>query len=85
MLSKANRMYAWEVLKENNYLISDKELSELCMTISGTIVAYKEGEIRKVMTFPSKADDSNLLKALFEGGNVVAYGCGGNTEKCLRV
>ena len=76
---------AWEVLKKNNYLISDKELSELCMTISGTIVAYKEGESRKVKTFPSKADDSNLLKALFEGGNVVSYGCSGDTEKCLRV
>lgn len=75
---------AWEVLKRNNYIFSDKELAELCMTISGTIVAYKDGDRRKVMTFPSKADNDDLVKVLFEGGTVAIYGCD-ETGKCLKV
>lgn len=75
---------AWEVLKRNNYIISDRELAELCMTISGTIVAYKEGEQRRVTTFPSKADNNDLIKVLFEGGNASVYGCDDH-RKCLKV
>ena len=75
---------AWEVIKRNNYLFSDRELAELCMTISGTIIARKEGENRKIITLPSKADNNDLIKALFEGGSVAAYGCD-ESGKCLRV
>lgn len=75
---------AWEVLKKNNYIFSDRELAELCMTISGSIVAYKEGDNRKVITLPSRADNDNLIKALFEGGSIDVYGCN-ETGKCLRV
>lgn len=75
---------AWEVIKRNNFLFSDRELAELCMTISGTIVAYKEVESRKVVSYPSKADNDDLVKALFEGGVVVGYGCD-ETGKCLKV
>ena len=75
---------AWEVIKRNNYLFSDRELAELCMTISGTIIARKEGENRKIITLPSKADNNDLIKTLFEGGSVAAYGCD-ESGKCLRV
>ncbi|MDR1235378.1 MAG: conjugal transfer protein TraH [Holosporaceae bacterium] len=75
---------AWEVIKRNSFLISDQELAHLCMTISGTIVAHKEGESRKVSAYPSKADNDDLIKALFEGGTVSGYGCD-ETGKCLRV
>lgn len=54
------------------------------MTISGSIVAYKEGDNRKVITLPSRADNDNLIKALFEGGSIDVYGCN-ETGKCLRV
>ena len=55
------------------------------MTISGTIVAYKDanGE-RRVKTFPSKADQSDLIKGLFDGGEVDVYKCE-DGEKCLKV
>jgi len=76
---------AWEVLNKNSYLFKDREFAELCMTISGTIVAYKDvnGE-RQVKTFPSKADQSDLIKGLFDGGEVEVYKCE-DGEKCLKV
>ena len=76
---------AWEVLKKNEYLFGDKELAQLCMTITGTIVAYKDpkGE-RQVKTFPSKADNDDLIKGLFDGGEVDVYKCE-DGEKCLKV
>lgn len=76
---------AWEVLKKNSYLFKDREFAELCMTISGTIVAYKDasGE-RRVKTFPSKADQADLIKGLFDGGEVDVYKCE-DGEKCLKV
>lgn len=76
---------AWEVLKKNTYLFRDREFAELCMTISGTIVAYKDADgERRVKTFPSKADQSDLIKGLFDGGEVDVYKCE-DGEKCLKV
>ena len=75
---------AWEVIKRNNYLISDPELAEMCMTISGTIIAYTDEENRKIVTYPSKADNDDLVKSLFEGGTTQIYGCN-ETMKCLRI
>lgn len=74
---------AWEVIKRNNYLYADKELAELCMAISGTIIAYKEGETRKVENLASKVGDDNFIKALFGGGVVEVYGCDEH-NKCLK-
>lgn len=76
---------AWKVLGQNSYLFSDKEFAELCMTITGTIVAYKdERGQRRVKTFPSKADNEDMIKGLFDGGEVEVYKCA-DGDRCLRV
>lgn len=76
---------AWEVLKKNKYLYDDKELAQLCMTITGTIVSIKGAKKnRKVKTFPSRADSDDLIKGLFDGGNVKIYRCD-EVDKCLNV
>lgn len=75
---------AWEVIKRNSYLISDTELAYLCMTISGTIVAYKDGDNRRAIGYPSKITN-DLIKCLFEGGTVSGYGCADNSGKCLKI
>jgi conjugative transfer pilus assembly protein TraH len=74
---------AWEVIKRNGYLASDTELGYLCMTVSGTIVSFQESGNRRVVRYPSKVTD-DLVKALFEGGNVSGYGCD-ETGRCLRI
>lgn len=76
---------AWEVLKRNPTLSAHKDLAELCMTLSGTIVAYKEGTgTRKVVTYPSLADHDDLIRALFMGGSTEMYTCL-ETGRCLTV
>ena len=76
---------AWKVLEKNSYLFSNREFAELCMTISGTIVAYKDAdEERQVQTFPSKADNDDLIKGLFDGGEVDVYRCE-DGDKCLKI
>ena len=76
---------AWEVLKKNDFLFGDKELAQLCMTITGTIVSTKgSGKNRQVRTFPSRADSDDLIKGLFDGGEVRVYSCD-EGDKCLNV
>jgi conjugative transfer pilus assembly protein TraH len=76
---------AWEVIKRNDKLKSDTELAHLCMTLSGTIVAFKKDGKRRVITYESKADD-DLIKTLFEGGDTEIYACIKNDDgKCLNV
>ena len=76
---------AWEVLKKNKYLFGDKDLAQLCMTITGTIVSTKgSGKNRQVRTFPSRADSDDLIKGLFDGGEVKVYSCD-ESDKCLNV
>jgi conjugative transfer pilus assembly protein TraH len=75
---------AWEVIKRNAFLNANKDLAYLCMTLAGTIVAYKEGGAGRVVTYPSKADHDDLIKALFEGGQASLYSCQ-DTGKCLKI
>jgi conjugative transfer pilus assembly protein TraH len=75
---------AWEVIKKNQFLKSNPDLAHLCMTLSGTIVAYKESDRRKILTYPSRADHDDLIRVLLEGGSTNIYACrdGG---KCLKI
>lgn len=75
---------AWEVIKKNQFLYNNKDLAYLCMTLAGTIVAYKEGGKGRVVTYPSRADNDDLIKVLFEGGNISVYSCQ-DQVKCLRI
>jgi conjugative transfer pilus assembly protein TraH len=76
---------AREVIKRNELIRQPKQLAELCMTLTGTVVSKKTGDTREVKTYPGKADDDNLIKALFEGGEIIGYGCERDEAKCLDV
>lgn len=79
---------AWEVIKKNSYLSADKQLAELCMTLTGTIVASRNGEDREVRTYIGKADHDETLNALFSGGSAKIYTCKGEFGtygKCLNI
>lgn len=76
---------AWEVIKRNGFLKANRDLAHLCMTFTGTIVSYKEGGKGRVITYPSRADNDDLLKSLFDGGSPKLYTCADSGGKCLRV
>jgi conjugative transfer pilus assembly protein TraH len=75
---------AWEVIKRNNFLKSNADLAHLCMTLSGTIVSFREGGAKKILTYPSRADHDDLIKVLFEGGSTNIYACQ-DAGKCLKI
>jgi conjugative transfer pilus assembly protein TraH len=75
---------AWEAIKRNNFLKSNTDLAHLCMTLSGTIVAFKESGAKKILTYPSRADHDDLIKVLFEGGSTNIYACQ-DAGKCLKI
>ena len=70
--------FAWKAIKANPLFGSDNELSEVMMSLSGTIV-YKydkdgqDSSSKKV--YPSLATNNDFLKSLLEGGEVEVYGC----------
>ena len=56
-----NKNLVWSMLKENSFLSSDKELEELVMTLTGTIIFDKQGKVTEV---PSMANHAGLIHAL---------------------
>ncbi len=60
----------------------NKDLAEMYMTLLGTVVvAEKEGAPRH---YPSKAENSDFLQRIIEGGEIVKYVCK-DSEQCLTV
>jgi conjugative transfer pilus assembly protein TraH len=73
---------AWEALKIQPFFKGpgNKELAEMYMSLVGTIVFKEENTPR---TFPSKAEDSEFLNHLLEGGKIKKYAC--KDVKCLDI
>ncbi|MCE3237354.1 MAG: hypothetical protein K0R24_335 [Gammaproteobacteria bacterium] len=82
----------WKALKQNSLLNKDDELAEFFMTLSGTVILYKEtmdeNATIKHVTLPSKMDDNNnLIKVLLKGGTATIYHCRDSKEPdgCLDI
>ena len=56
-----NKNLVWSLLRDNSFLNSDQELSELVMSLTGTIIIDKSGKITEV---PSMANHAGLIQAL---------------------
>ena len=81
----------WKALKQNTLLNHDNDLAEFFMTLSGTVILYKETTDEnspiKHVTLPSKMDDNNnLIKSLLKGGKAIIYKCDTtDLEGCLHI
>jgi len=73
---------SWNALQKNNFLQSDKALSELFMTLVGSIISRKDGESFMPTVLPSGSDKDNVLNGLLIGGKTLIYSC--DSEKCLN-
>ena len=74
---------AWKAIQNNGFLSSNKELAELFMTLSGTLISRLSGESYEVFSLVSLADQDSLLGALLDGGQANIYVCD-TSEKCLH-
>ncbi|HEM7073837.1 TPA: conjugal transfer protein TraH [Legionella pneumophila] len=70
-----NKNLVWSLLQAKSFINSDRELAEMVMSLTGTIIINKEG---KVTNFPSLAGNADLINALLGVGN------GDHTAKIWR-
>lgn len=74
----------WDALQLNEFIKSDKALSEIYMSISGTLVFDSKGGMQ---TYPSLATNQDFVKALLYGGKLPSYQCkdSGTPKKCVDI
>jgi len=77
-----NGNITWKAIKQNNLFGNDDELAQFFMSLSGTVIIYKDGAgddapVKFSPPLPSLMDKerNNLIKALLEGGDVTTYKC----------
>lgn len=82
-----NVNYAWKAVKKNNFLISNPEIGEFFMTLTGTIITRAAGEDDDSdyshRTIPPRALTPETAKALVEGGSYSSLECDDRTD-CLE-
>lgn len=68
----------WRALQKRPFLHADRELAELFMSLSGTVVfwhdAGKDGATH-TRRYPALADNNDLVSALLRGGKASVYQC----------
>ena len=74
----------WDALQLNEFIKKDTALSEVYMSISGTLVFDAKGGVQ---TYPSLATNQDFIKALLYGGKLPSYRCidGGIPIKCVAI
>lgn len=79
-----NKNVVWDALLKNGFSSSDNQLSELLMSLSGTIIVRtgQDGN-PKMVPLVSLASDRDLIKAMLHGGEAEIYACD-EFKKCLR-
>lgn len=80
-----NKNIAWEAIKQHPMLASDRELGELFMTLTGTIITRcpandNSGCVYDVL--PAEARDPGVISAVLDGGSIRAHRCNELTN-CL--
>lgn len=87
---------AWNVLHKQTFLQSDTQLSELFMTLTGTIISRQTEKIdteekksiedsgTEMFVIPGQAHSESLIQALLYGGHVILYRCQHDKKTCLH-
>lgn len=73
----------WQSLLKNDFLIHDKRLAEIFMTLAGTLIVKREGESYKTHHIRSHALDQKFIQKLLQGGAVEIQQCDEH-DKCLN-
>ncbi|MDF1931929.1 conjugal transfer protein TraH [Legionella pneumophila] len=83
-----NKNLVWSLLQAKSFLNSDRELAEMVMSLTGTLIIDKEGKVTNV---PSLAGNADLVNALIGTGNgprsAKIWRCkdAGSNSQCMQV
>ncbi|HAU1599249.1 TPA: conjugal transfer protein TraH [Legionella pneumophila] len=83
-----NKNLVWSLLQAKSFLNSDRELAEMVMSLTGTLIIDKEGKVTNV---PSLAGNADLVNALIGTGSGVRtakiWRCKdtGSNSQCMQV
>ncbi|HHF7375632.1 conjugal transfer protein TraH [Legionella bozemanae] len=83
-----NKNLVWSLLQAKSFLNSDRELAEMVMSLTGTLIIDKEGKVTNV---PSLAGNADLINALIGLGNgartAKIWRCkdAGSNSQCMQV
>lgn len=83
-----NKNLVWSILQSKSFLSTDRELAEMVMSLTGTLIFDKEGKVTNV---PSLAGQADLINAMIgtNGGSHQAkiWRCkdAGSASLCLQV
>lgn len=81
-----NKNLVWAALQNNSMTAQDRELSEMLMSLSGSIIIkMDDSDESKTQKIPllSVATSQDVIKALMHGGQATFYSCD-ETKKCLN-
>jgi len=80
-----NGNVVWQAIQKRAFLQSDKDLAELFMSFSGTVVLYKDNGSFEHKTYPALIENNNLVTALLKGGKATIYHCDtAEVDGCLH-
>ncbi|WP_419421571.1 conjugal transfer protein TraH (plasmid) [Legionella sp. D16C41] len=83
-----NKNLVWSLLQTKSFLNSDRELAEMVMSLTGTLIIDKEGKVTNVPSLAGNADLINALVGTQEGlPTAKIWRCkdAGSTNQCLQV
>jgi conjugative transfer pilus assembly protein TraH len=75
---------SWEAIKKQKLLAEDKELSEMFMTLMGTLIKRKKSST-VYEKYPSQVQKESFLASLINGGEINIYTCEKGDKKCLNI
>lgn len=80
-----NGNVVWKAIQHRPFLQSDTELAELFMSLSGTVILYKDGNSMQHVSYPALVDNNDVVKALLSSGTATIYRCdSADTDGCLH-
>lgn len=78
-----NKNLVWDALQSNGLTKSDQQLSEMLMSLSGSIIIKSNKDSATKTTLMSMAHSQDIIKAMLYGGQAKIYACDDST-KCLN-
>lgn len=76
---------AWSAIQKQPFLAKNRQLAELFMSLTGTIIVRKD-ETLVIEPWPALIGDEAFLQALIEGGTATMYSCADSHDKaCLNL